>query len=314
MGRYVTRRLLQTIPVLIAASVLVFLLIHFLPGDPALALLGDNATQEMIDAMRQKLGLNEPLYVQYGIWVGRLVQGDLGVSVRGGLQVSDLIGMKVIATAQLVTAAFLLSVLISFPLGIWAALKPHSWPDRFIMAISSLGVALPSYFLGIILVLIFSLRLDWLPSSGYVKPSEDLVGFLSFLILPAVTMAAGLSAVQMRFVRSALMEVLTEDYVRTARAKGLRESSVVWGHALKNAFISVVTILGLQFGAMLTGSVLVETLFGWPGMGRLLITAITQRDYAMVQATMLFLLIIFTLANLAVDVSYGWLDPRVSRS
>ncbi len=231
-----------------------------------------------------------------------------------GMQVSDLIGMKAIATAQLVIAAFLLSVLVSFPLGIWAALKPHSWPDRFIMAFSSLGVALPSYFLGIVLVLIFSLRLGWLPSSGYVRPSEDLAGFLRFLILPAITLAAGLAAVQMRFVRSALLEVLSEDYVRTARAKGLRERGVIWGHALKNAFISVVTILGLQFGAMLTGSVLVETLFGWPGMGRLLITAITQRDYVMVQATMLFLLIIFTLANLAVDVSYGWLDPRVSRS
>jgi ABC-type dipeptide/oligopeptide/nickel transport system permease component len=314
MGRYVARRLLQTIPVLIGASVLVFLLIHFLPGDPALALLGDNATQEMIDAMRQKLGLNEPLYVQYGIWVGRLLQGDLGTSVRAGQPVADMIGMKIVATAQLVTAAFLLSVLISFPLGILGAIKPHSWLDRFSMAYSSINVALPNYFLGIVLVLIFSVRLNWFPSSGYTSIREDPGAFLRFLALPAITMASSLSAVQMRFVRSALMEVLSEDYVRTARAKGLREQGVVWNHALKNAFISVITILGLQFGSLLTGSVLVETLFGWPGMGRLLVTAISQRDYAMVQANILFLLIIFTLANLVVDISYGWLDPRVSHS
>jgi peptide/nickel transport system permease protein len=314
MGRYVLRRVLQTIPVLIFSSVLVFLLIHFLPGDPSMALLGDNATQEMIDTLRQQLGLDQPLYVQYGIWVGRLLHGDLGISLRAGKPVADLIGSKIIATGQLVTAAFLLSVVISFPLGILGALKPHSWLDRFAMAYSSINVALPNYFLGIVLVLIFAVRLGWLPSSGYTDIQEDPAKFFKLLVLPAVTMGASLSAVQMRFVRSALMEVLTEDYVRTARAKGLREQAVVWNHALKNAFISVITILGLQFGSLLTGSVLVETLFGWPGMGRLLITAITQRDYAMVQANILFLLIIFTLANLAVDISYGWLDPRVSHS
>ena len=170
MARYVLRRVLQTIPVLFFASVLVFLLIHFLPGDPALALLGDNATQEMIDAMREKLGLNEPLHIQYLLWIGRVLQGDLGVSVRAAQPVADLIGMKVVATAQLVTAAFGLAVLISFPLGTLGALKPHSWLDRFVMAYSSLAVALPNYFLGIILVLLFAVRLGWLPASDGIMP------------------------------------------------------------------------------------------------------------------------------------------------
>ena len=311
MGRYVLRRILQIIPVIVVASVLVFLLIHIIPGDPVVALVGPDAPIEAIEAMRAKIGLDKPLYVQYAIWMGRILQGDFGVSYRSGLPVSELIWLKAIATAQLVTAAFFIAVVISFPLGILGALKPRSWLDRFVMSYSSINVAFPNYFLGILLVLFFAIRLDWLPSSGYAPIYKDVGESLRFLILPAVTMAASLSAVQIRFIRSALMEVLSEDYIRTARAKGLQERNVVWSHAFKNAFISIVTILGLQVGSLLTGSVLTETLFGWPGMGRLLINSIMQRDYTLVQANILFLLIIFAFVNLLVDVSYAWLDPRV---
>lgn len=312
MLSYIVRRTLQTIPVIVAASVLVFLLIHFLPGDPAIAILGENATQEMVAAMREKLGLNEPLHVQYFLWAGRMLQGDMGTSIRGGHQVSALLKMKMVATGQLVGAAFLLSMIISFPVGITSALKQGSTFDHVATTIGSFFISVPNYFLGVLLVLIFALRLDWLPSSGYVPFGEEPKRFLQLLILPAFTMATGLAAVQSQFIRSAFLEVLSEDYIRTARAKGLAERLVVANHALKNALISVVTILGLQLSSLLTGSVLTETLFGWPGMGRVLVNAIMQRDYNMVQANILLLLIMFTGANLIVDVSYAWLDPRVT--
>ena len=311
MARYVLERVLQTIPLFLVASVLVFFMIRILPGGPVVALLGEDASLETVEAMRDHLGLDRPLHVQYLIWIRQCLRGDFGVSFLSNMPVVELLRLKFLATAQLVAGAFVVAATISLPLGILSAVKRGSWLDRFAMAYSAVGIAMPSYWLGILLVLLFGVRLRWLPTSGYTPFAEDPGQALGLLILPAFTMGTGIAAVQVRFVRSALLEVLDKDYVRTARAKGLRERVVIGRHALKNAFISVVTVLGLQVGAFLRGAVVTESLFNWPGMGRLLLEAITQRDYAVVQANILFLLAVFVGVNLAVDLTYAWLDPRI---
>lgn len=311
MGRFILSRLLQAIPVLLMASVLVFLLIHFIPGDPAYAILGDNATPKEIEAVRARLGLDRPLYVQYGVWIGNVLQGDLGVSQINKFPVGRLIWIKARATVELTLGAMLVATVIAFPVGIVSAIRRGSPLDRITTVMVSFFYAVPTFWLGILLVTFIALRLGWLPPSGRVDPSVDLGRFLKALVLPAITLGVPTSAVLARFVKMSMLEVLTQDYIRTARSKGLAERGVVLQHALRNALIPVVTVFGLQFGAFLGGAVVTESIFDWPGLGSTALHAIQSRDYPIVQGVVLFVVVVFILINLLVDISYGFLDPRI---
>ncbi|MDA8219336.1 MAG: ABC transporter permease [Dehalococcoidales bacterium] len=314
MVAYIIRRLLQLIPVVLLASVLVFLLLRLVPGDPAETVAGPDATPDVIEAVRHKMGLDQPLPVQYGIWLGDVVRGDLGESYISKMPVSELIGYAFPATLQLTLAALFLAVCISIPFGVIAAVKQASKFDLMVQGYTALGLGVPNFWLGILLILLFALVLGWLPPGGRIDPMQNPGMALRTLLLPAVTLAVHMSAVFTRFVRSAMLEVLHEDYVRTARAKGLEERAVVLGHALRSALVPVVTVVGLQFGRLLGGAVVVESVFAWPGLGRLMIQAVEQRDYTVVQASLLWLVLVFVLINLLTDITYAYLDPRIRLS
>jgi peptide/nickel transport system permease protein len=311
MGRYIIRRILLTIPTLILASMVIFLLLRLIPGDPASLVAGADATPEQVQAVRRDLGLNRPLPVQYVEWLGRILRGDFGRSLIGKYDVWQQVKRAYPATIELTLAAALLALAVALPLGLLAALHPRSWLDRAISAFNALAIGVPNFWLGILLILIFALHFPILPPGGRVPLDEDAIAGLKSLVLPTVTLASGLAAVLTRFIRSAMLEVLSEDYVRTARAKGLRANAVVRRHALRNALIPVITVLGIQLGRLLGGAVIVEAVFAWPGMGRLVVQAITSRDYIVVQGTLLLLVTVFILINLLVDIAYGFIDPRV---
>jgi peptide/nickel transport system permease protein len=311
MGAYVLRRLGQALPVLFIASVAVWLLIYLIPGDPALALLGPDVTPEQLARARARMGLDQPWPVQYALWLGRVLEGDLGVSYLNGLPVRTMLAQRIPVTLQLTLGSLVVALLIAAPLGILSAARPRTWLDRLASGYNALAMAVPTFWLGILLVLLFGLYLRWLPTSGYVPVWEDPARALRFLVLPAVTLGAYVSAVLARFTRAALAESLGQDYVRTARAKGLGEAGVVGVHALKNALIPVVTVLGLQFGAFMGGAVITEAIFDYPGLGRMLLQAILTRDYTVVQGTILFVVSAFVVINLLTDLAYAYLDPRI---
>ena len=311
MLRYILRRVLLAVPTLVLASAAIFLILHLIPGDPAAIVAGADATPAQVAAVRKDLGLDQPLVVQYGIWVDHVLRGDFGNSLIGKYPVWDQIKRAYPATLELTIGALVLALLIAVPLGLLAALHPRSWLDRAISALSAFGIGIPNFLLGILLILVFSLNFTHLPVSGRVPVTEDPGAGLKTLLLPAVTLAVGIGAVLTRFVRSALLEVLGEDYVRTARAKGLHGGTVIRRHALRNALIPVITVLGIQIGRLLGGAVIVEAVFAWPGMGRLAVQAILTRDYTIVQAALLLLVMAFIVVNLLVDIAYGLLDPRV---
>ena len=305
------QRLAQAGLLLVLASVVVFLLLRLIPGDPATTIAGPNARPEQLAAVREAFGLERPLLVQYGIWLRNVVRGDLGTSFVSRQQVRSLIWDRLPATAVLAAAAVVLAVAAAFPMGVVTAVRRGSWLARLFAGYTALVMAVPTFWLGLLLLLLFGLRLDWLPMSGYVSPLEAPWRAGTHLVLPAVTLAAALSAVLARMLATALQEVLFNDYVRTARAKGLAEGPILRRHALKNALIPVVTVLGIQLGQLLGGAVITEAIFQWPGLGQLILQAINNRDYAVVQGTMLFLVSVFVMVNLLVDLSYGWLDPRI---
>jgi peptide/nickel transport system permease protein len=311
MHRYILRRLLQTIPVLLLFSVVVFVVLRLVPGDPALAMLGLQATPEAVAEIRQEMGLDKPIVVQYGIWLGHVVQGDFGVSWSSKQPVFQLIKRRFEATLLLTLGATLVGLIISLPLGILSGVRPHSIFDTLATSFSLLGVALPGFWLGLLLILLLAVNVHWFPPSGYVPLSDDLGDGLKHLVLPAITLGVGLAAPLARFVRSGMLDVMGTDYIRTARAKGLPGRLIVQRHALRNGLLSVVTVFGLEFGSMLGGAVITESVFGWPGIGTLLLTAIKQRDYAMIQGAVLFISLVFILVNLLVDLAYGVLDPRI---
>ena len=311
MIAYILRRLLHLIPVVLLTSVLVFLLLHLVPGDPAETVAGPDATPDVIQAVRQKMGLDRPLPVQYGIWLGNVARFDLGASYISKMPVIDLVGYAFPATIQLALAGLFLALAVSLPLGVLASVKQASKLDLFVQSFTALGLGVPNFWLGILLILLFALILGILPPGGRIDPMQSPVMGLKTLILPAVTLGVQMSAVFTRFVRSAMLEVLHEDYVRTARAKGLHERVVVVRHALRSALVPVVTVVGLQFGRLLGGAVVVESVFAWPGVGRLIIQAVEQRDYTVVQAALLWLVLVFLLINLITDVLYAFLDPRI---
>ncbi|MBI3976590.1 MAG: ABC transporter permease [Chloroflexi bacterium] len=314
MIAYIVGRLLQLIPVILLSSFLVFLLLHLVPGDPAEVVAGADATPEIVQSVRVKMGLDQPLPVQYGIWLANVARGDLGNSYISKMPVVELVGYAFPATIQLGLAALFLALVVSLPLGVIAAIKQASKIDLFVQAYTALGMGVPNFWLGILLILLFALALGMLPPGGRIDPAENPAMGLKTLILPALTLSFNMSAVFTRFVRAAMLEVLNEDYVRTARAKGLRERVVVVRHALRSALVPVVTVVGLQFGRLLGGAVVVESVFAWPGMGRLIIQAVEQRDYTVVQAAVFWLVMIFVLVNLLTDITYAFLDPRIRLS
>jgi peptide/nickel transport system permease protein len=311
---YVLVRLVQLLPVLLLASVAVWLMIYLIPGDPALALLGADATPEQLARARTLMGLDRPLPVQYALWLRRVLRGDLGVSYLNGLPVSTMLAQRVPVTLQLTLASLAVALLIAAPLGIVSAVRPRSWIARAVTGYNALAMAIPTFWLGILLVLCFGLWLRWLPPSGFVPAWQEPARALRFLVLPAFTLGAYVSAVLARFVRAALLETLFQDYVRTARAKGLGERAVVAVHALRNALIPVVTVVGLQFGAFMGGAVITEAIFDYPGLGRMLLQAILTRDYTVVQGTILFVVLAFVVINLLTDLAYALLDPRIRYS
>lgn len=308
MYRYILRRLLLAVPVLLGVSIAVFAMMHLIPGDPALAMLRGQpqVTEADIQRVRAQLGLNDPVPVQYLKYIGRVLHGDFGRSVQTHRPVLWDIAQQAPSTIQLALAAMALAVTMGIVLGIISALRQNTWIDTLAMLTALFGVSMPSFWFGLILIFVFALKLGWLPATGQ--------GGLERLILPAVALGMDFSAVTARLVRANLLEVLVTDYVRTARAKGLAESRVVLRHALKNAMIPVITIIGLQFGTLLGGAVVVETVFARQGIGRLLITAITGKDFPMVQGIVLLAATIYVLVNLLVDLTYAIFDPRIRYS
>ena len=304
MSAYVLRRIFYALFVLWGALTIVFIAIRIVPGDPAAMMLGPSATQADVEELRARLGLDDSLPRQYVTFLGDVARFDFGKSLWLNRPVMTSVTERIAATARLAAAAMILALLVSFPLGVTAALRPRSLLDRFVSFISLVGQSLPGFWLGIMLILVFARQLRWLPSSG----SE---GF-KHLILPAVTLAMPLIGILTRLIRSGLLDVLYEDYIRTARAKGLNQRTVLTRHAMRNMLIPVVTVIGLQMGNLLGGAVIVETVFAWPGIGRLLVDAIFHRDYPLVQAAILFITASFILINLLVDISYVYLDPRIS--
>lgn len=303
MSAYIRRRLLQSILVVWGVSVLVFFLLRLAPGDPVSLLLAESATPEQIDAAREKWGLNDPIPVQYGIFLSRALRGDLGDSLFFRQPALEVIIDRLPATLQLSAVALLLSLSVAIPMGILSALKRDSIWDFLGTGLAMLGQAIPPYWLGIMLILLFSVNLGWFPTSGR--------GTWKHLILPAITLGSVLMALITRLVRSGMLDVLGEDYVRTARAKGLPEKWVITRHALRNILIPLVTVVGLQLGALFGGAVITESIFAWPGVGRLALQAINARDYPLVQASVLLISIVYVFLNLAVDILYVYLDPRI---
>lgn len=311
MTQYLTRRLIQTLPVVILTSIGVFMLLRLVPGDPALIYAGPDAPREVVEAVRRDMGLDQPLPVQYVIWLQHVLSGDLGLSLASKYPVGELIAQRLPATVELTGAAFLLALVISLPTGIVSALRPRTGIDFGLTVFSTLSLAVPNFWLGILLIILLSLRLGWLPSGGRVMLAKDPLQALHHLLLPAFTLSLSLAAEFSRFLKCSMLEVLQEHYIRTARAKGLREVTIVVHHALRNALVPLVTVLGVRFGQLLGGAVIVESVFTWPGVGRLLLVAIQNRDYTVVQGTLLLLVMGFVLVNLFTDILYGFLDPRV---
>ena len=313
MRRYVVRRLLLLVPVLLGVSVIIFMVLHLAPGDPAEIMLGSQATQADLERLRAELGLTEPLYVQYVHWLGLVARGHLGRSIWMKRSVLNEVLGRFKATLVLTGAALVLSTAGGVALGIASATRPNSLLDRLSAMASLFGASMPVFWLGIVLMVIFALWLGWLPASGMFAPygGGDLRDLLVHLALPAVTLAAASVTIIARLTRSTMLETLGQDYIRTARAKGVVERAVVLRHGLKNALIPIVTVVGVQAGYLLGGAVLTETVFAWPGVGTLMVQGILARDFPLVQGCVLVVALSFVLINLVVDLLYAWLDPRI---
>jgi ABC-type dipeptide/oligopeptide/nickel transport system permease component len=301
--RFLIRRFILTIPVLLGVATLVFALIHLVPGDPAVSMLGEGATADEVAALRTKLGLDRPLLEQYGAFLKALVKGDLGTSFRYNTPVAREIAARIPNTATLALAAMLVALTIALPLGILAAVYRGTFVDHAAMTVSLAGISIPNFWLGPLLAILFAIRLGWLPVSGTGSPAH--------LVLPALTLGAALAAILARMTRASVLEELRELYVLAGRARGLSRARVILRHALRNSLIPIVTIVGLQLGAVLTGTIITETIFAWPGLGRLLIQAIGFRDYPLVQGCILLIAVTYVAMNLITDIAYGVLDPRI---
>lgn len=316
MWKYLVRRLVMMVPVMLLVSMIAFSIILLLPGDPAMAILGPERARDtqVYQALRQELGLDKSIPLQYLSWLGKIVTGDLGTSARNQQPVTALLAQSIGPTMQLAFTAMLIALVIAVPIGIISAVKPGSWADVIGTVFALSGVAIPNFILGILLILLFSLTLRLLPAGGYVPPTTNLGESLRLMALPAFALGAGLSAVLMRQIRSAMLEVMSQDYVTTARSKGIAERKVVLRHALKNALIPVITVVGVQIGRLMGGTVVIETIFSVPGMGKLAVSSIFFRDFPVVQAVVLILGTAVLFSNLIADLLYGVVDPRVRYS
>lgn len=312
--RYLAIRILAIVPILFGISVLTFLMVKMVPGDPIVAMIGLEATDEAIATLRARYGLDQPLPVQYFTWLGALLQGDMGRSIQTGRPVAAMLADAIWPTAQLATVAILISLIIALPAGILSAVKRNRPLDYIASLVALFGLSVPSFWLGIMLILWLSIAFPIFPASGYVPLFEDPWGNLKTLTLPALTLGTSLAAATMRMTRSAMLEVLGQDYVRTAWAKGLGPRAVITRHAFRTALMPVVTLLGIQMGQVLGGVVITETVFSWPGIGKLTVDAIFARDYPVVQGAVLMTATIFVMINLATDLVYALLDPRAAET
>jgi peptide/nickel transport system permease protein len=310
---YILRRLAQLLPVLLIASIGIWGMIYAVPGDPVAVIVGENATPEQVQAVRERLGLDRPVHAQYLAWLGNALQGDLGLSIQNREPVRDLIAQRIPATVQLGLAATVVGLLLGVPVAVLSALRPGSWIDRSLSGWSALALGVPTFWLGILLILLFAVQLRWLPAaSTYVSFFESPGQAVANLLLPALTLGVYVSGIFARFLRASLLGELRADYVRTARSKGLRERDVVGSHVMRNALLPFVTIVGLMMANFIGGTVVTESVFTYPGLGRLLIQAIGTRDYPLIQGCILFILVVFVLINLLVDVLYAYIDPRIN--
>lgn len=312
MRGFLVRRVAQSLLVLVGVTFVVFLLLQLVPGDPVRVALGTRYDQATYEALRERSGLDRPLPVQYLSYVGNAVTGDLGVSFRSGQPVTTIVLERLPATVSLAMSALVLALLVAFPLGVLSALRSGSAFDHGSRVFSQLGVSVPDFWMGIMLIIVVSGVLGWLPPSGYVALTEDPLGWIEHVTLPAVTVGLVGASILTRFIRSSVLEVLSEDFVRTADAKGLRPRVVVVRHILRNAMLPVVTVTAVQFASLLGGVIVIEVLFAWPGLGRLTYDAVQARDYPVLQGAVLLVAALFLLVNLAVDVLYARLDPRIS--
>jgi peptide/nickel transport system permease protein len=311
MYAYLIRRILATIPVMAVVAIFVFSLLHLTPGDPAAVIAGDYASPADIEKIRARLGLDQPFYIQFGKWVTRLAQGDLGISIFSDLPVSKLILQRVEPTLALAVTTIIVSVLVAVPMGVIAAWKAGTWIDRLVMIFAVLGFSVPIFIFGYLLIWGFSLQLKWFPVQGYTSISEGFWPFLRSIFLPTAALAVIYIALIARITRASVLEVLTEDYIRTAHAKGLSSNAVLIGHALKNASVPIVTIIGIGVALLIGGVVVTESVFNIPGLGRLTVDAILRRDYPIIQGIVFVFAGIYVLVNLLIDMSYTFLDPRI---
>jgi len=307
----ILRRVIAVIPVLLLVTAGVFALIHLTPGDPIDAMMAESLDAAVKADLRRELGLDQPISVQYLAWMGRLVRGDLGRSIRNGEPVIENVGRRIRPSLELALLAMLIALLVAFPLGMLSAARRNTPVDGAGTMFALFGICMPNFLIALLLIFLFGVTLRWLPISGYTDPLEDPVNGLRSLALPAITLGLALSAVITRTLRSSLLEALAEDYVRTARAKGVSERSILRRHALRNGLIPVVTVLGLQLGGLIGGAVITEYVFALPGVGRLVVDAVFARDYPLVQGVVLLIAVGFILSNLIVDLVYGWIDPRI---
>ncbi|MBM3487028.1 MAG: ABC transporter permease [Alphaproteobacteria bacterium] len=328
---YTVRRILGTIPVMVLISLLVFVLLHSAPGDPAEMLLSDEATPQDIAEAKARWGLDQPIYVQYWRFLSSAIQFDFGESFRYRETVVDLLIQRFPATIELALAAILIAVIIGVPLGVWSGARPNTWVDNVSSVVGFFGISMPSFWMGIMLILIIAGFFNWLPSAGretFGVPGERITGLytvdslirgdmrafwdaLSYLIMPAVTLGVNMLGILMRVTRSAVLDVMHEDYVTTARAKGLAERVVLWRHTVRNALITIITVVGLELGTLLSGSIIVETVFAWPGIGSMLIAGLNVRDYPLITGLVLAYTAIFVFVNFVIDICYGAIDPRI---
>lgn len=308
MYKYILKRLLMLIPVIIGVTFIVFFILNLSPGDPAAIILGDQASAEALAMKREELGLNDPLLVRYANYMVRMVQGDLGTSYKNNLSVWDQVIERFPNTAVLAVAGIFVAVLIGIPTGIISAKKQYTALDSISTVVALIGVAMPNFWFGLLMVILFALNLGWLPSQGM---GTGFIPLIRSLVLPALTLGTGAAAMITRMTRSSMLEVIRQDYIDTARAKGLSERTITFHHMLKNAMIPIITAIGLQFGTLLGGAMLTETVFSWPGLGRLMVDSIKSKDIPMVLGSVIFLAIMFTVVNLLVDIIYAFVDPRI---
>jgi len=311
MLAFIVHRLLSTVAVMAIVAVVIFLLLHLSPGDPAAIIVGDNATQLQIDAVRRQLGLDDPLVVQFARWLARVFKGDLGVSIFSHEPVSKLIGQRIEPTVSLALTTLVLAVVIAVSFGVLAAWKVGTWIDRLVMILSILSFSVPVFVVGYLLIYVFSIKLGWLPVQGYAPIADGFASWIRHLILPSLALGLAYVALIARITRTAMLDVLAEDYIRTARAKGVATGPVLLKHALKNAGVPILTVIGIGIALLIGGVVITETVFNIPGVGRLVVDAISQRDYPIIQGVTLIFSGVYVIVNLMVDLSYTLLDPRI---